>query len=95
MCTADLHKLKRKCHQSKPDPCHFRKKEAESAEEKWKCELELKQKLEDEEDKRLMQRAEGQLEHDFRIAELDAKLKAEMNTMTDAQIAQQQANDLK
>jgi hypothetical protein len=42
-----------------------------------------------------MQRAEGQLEHDFRIAELDAKLKAEMNTMTDAQIAQQQANDLK
>ncbi|KAJ8579529.1 hypothetical protein M405DRAFT_886446, partial [Rhizopogon salebrosus TDB-379] len=92
MCTANLHKLKRRCHQSKPDRCHFRK-EAKSAGENRKRELELKQKLE-EEHKRLMQRAEEQLEHDLRMAELDAKLKAEMN-MADAQIAQQRANDLK
>jgi hypothetical protein len=59
MCTGNLHKLKWECHQSKPDPCHFRKEAGRA--EKRKRELELKQKLEEEEHKRLMQRAEEQL----------------------------------
>jgi hypothetical protein len=60
VCTANRHKLKWECHQSKPDSCDFRK-EAEREEEKRKRELELKQKLEEEEHKRLVQRAEEQL----------------------------------
>ncbi|OJA15476.1 hypothetical protein AZE42_06348 [Rhizopogon vesiculosus] len=95
MCVADRHKLKWKCHQSMPDPCPVCTKEAERAEEKRKRELELKQKLEEEEQQRLMERAEEQLEHDLRMAELDAKLKAEQDAIADAQIAQQRANDLK
>ena len=77
MCVADRHMLKWKCHQSMPDPCPVCKKEAERAEQQKKRELELKQRLEEEEQKRLMQRAEEQLEHDLRMAELDAKLKLE------------------
>lgn len=94
MCAANLHKLKWKCHQSKPDPCPACQKESERAEEKRKRELELKQRLEEEERQRLMQRAEEQLEHDLRMAELDAQLEAAMDAMADAQIAQQRTNEL-
>ncbi|KAG0696167.1 P-loop containing nucleoside triphosphate hydrolase protein [Suillus ampliporus] len=94
MCTANRHKLKWKCYQSKPDPCPTCTKEAERAEEKRKRELELKQKLEDEELQRFIQREQEQLEHDLRMAELDAKFKAEMDAIADAQVAQQRANVL-
>ncbi|KAG1720035.1 P-loop containing nucleoside triphosphate hydrolase protein, partial [Suillus occidentalis] len=93
-CPAN-HKLKWKCHQPKPDPCPVCVKEAERAEEKRKRELELKQKLEEEELQRQIQREQEQLEHDLRMAELDAKLKAEMDAIADAQVAQQRANVLK
>jgi hypothetical protein len=89
------HKLKWKCHQPKPDPCPVCVKEAERAEEKRKRELELKQKLEEEELQREIQRQQEQLEHDLRMAELDAKLKAELEAIADAQVAQQRANVLK
>ncbi|KAG1804050.1 P-loop containing nucleoside triphosphate hydrolase protein [Suillus subaureus] len=89
------HKLKWKCHQSKPDPCPVCVKEAERAEEKRKRELELKQKLEEEELQRQIQREQEQLEHDLRMAELDAEMKAELDAIADAQVAQQRANVLK
>ncbi|KAG1726612.1 uncharacterized protein EDB91DRAFT_1239622 [Suillus paluster] len=92
MCDADRHKLKWKCFQSKPDPCPDCTKEAKRAEEKRKRELELKQKLAEEELQRLIQREQEQLEHDLRMAELDAKFKAEMDAIADAQVAQQRAN---
>lgn len=95
MCSADRHKLKWKCYQLQPDPCIQCKKEAERAEEKRRRELELKEKLEEEKQQRLMQLAEEQLEHDLRMAEIDAKLQAEQDAMADAQIAQQRADDLK
>ncbi|KAG2359774.1 hypothetical protein BDR07DRAFT_1336370 [Suillus spraguei] len=93
-CPAN-HKLKWKCHQSKPDPCPVCVKEAERAEEKRKRELELKQKLEEEELQRQIQREQEQLVHDLRMAELDAKLKAELDAIADAQVAQQRANVVK
>ncbi|KAG2138479.1 P-loop containing nucleoside triphosphate hydrolase protein [Suillus clintonianus] len=89
------HKLKWKCHQQMPDPCPVCVKEAERAEEKRKRELELKRKLEEEELQRQIQRDKEQEEHDLRMAELDAKLKAEMEAIGDAQVSQQRANALK
>ncbi|KAG1725639.1 uncharacterized protein EDB91DRAFT_1350703 [Suillus paluster] len=79
---------------SKPDPCPDCTKEAKRAEEKRQRELELKQKLEEEEMERLIQREQEQLEHDLRMAELDAELKAETDAITDAQVARQRANVL-
>ncbi|KAG2151638.1 P-loop containing nucleoside triphosphate hydrolase protein [Suillus bovinus] len=89
------HKLKWKCHESKPDPCPVCVKETERAEEKRKRELELKQKLEEEELQRQIQREQEQLEHDLQMAELNAKFKAEMDAIADAQVAQQRANAMK
>ncbi|KAG2072160.1 hypothetical protein BDR04DRAFT_1097127 [Suillus decipiens] len=89
------HQLKWKCHESKPDPCPVCVKEAERAEEKQKREFELKQKLEEEELRRQIQREQEQLEHDLRMAELDAKLKAELDAIADAQVAQQRTNVVK
>jgi len=39
-----------------------------------------------------MQRAEEQLEHDLRMAELDAQINAAMDELADAQIVQQRTN---
>ncbi|KAG1717605.1 P-loop containing nucleoside triphosphate hydrolase protein [Suillus lakei] len=89
------HKLKWKCHQPKPDPCPVCVEEAERAEEKRQRKLEMKQKLEEEELQRQIQREQEQLEHDLRMVELDAKFKAEMDAIADAQVAQQRANVLK
>ncbi|KAG1746045.1 P-loop containing nucleoside triphosphate hydrolase protein [Suillus paluster] len=68
--------------------------EAERAEEKRQRELELKQKLEEEEMERLIQREQEQLEHDLRVAELDAELKAETDAIADAQVARRRTNVL-
>ncbi|KAG2057924.1 P-loop containing nucleoside triphosphate hydrolase protein [Suillus hirtellus] len=89
------HKLKWKCHQSKPDPCPVCVKEAERAEEKRKRELELKQKLEEEELQRQIQREQERLEHELQMAKLNAELKAEMDAVADAQVAQQRANAMR
>ena len=39
-----------------------------------------------------MQRVEEQLEHDLRMAELDAQINAAMDELADAQIARQRTN---
>ncbi|KAG2134156.1 AAA domain-containing protein, partial [Suillus bovinus] len=89
------HKLKWKCHQSKPRSCPVCVEEARRARKNRKRELELEQKLKEEDLQRQIQREEEKSKHELQMAKLNAELKAEMDAMADAQVAQQRANSIK